>query len=442
MGSLSRTIHVVLPARPGFECAPVAHDHGAARVWSPSYKGTSLRENSSSEAESLVGTAVADGLCMLKHLRFAAVVLLLFGCASTTEDRGCQVQQTAPICPSQKPNGTIAVDAVAHVRGSFSADGGTVDLDVTTDRPDLVRILDSRVSTDACGAPSVRLKALAEGTAKVRFSAADGATTEVSIRTATARTAKVVPFVESVVKATKTREPKPLDVPDTESELALVSGGKMVWKLTSFDAAGVALVGSGAVTYTLPEGVASTLIESSSDMELFELTASSPASGTFEARTGTARIQIPARVVAPEAIKTLSLFVQDDTEVGTSEKTDAGASKRAQLGVLARAEDANGKALYGAPFRFVLGAETAPSGDQILLYDFDPAAPPRSLVVTVPGSEAKAEASLRVASPAELSRVGGRDLANCSFGSGAAGASSFFSSLALVLVVLRRRRAR
>jgi MYXO-CTERM domain-containing protein len=98
--------------------------------------------------------------------------------------------------------------------------------------------------------------------------------------------------------------------------------------------------------------------------------------------------------------------------------------------------------LYGAPFRFALGAETAPPGDQILLYDFDPAAPPRSLVVTVPGTEAKAEASLRVASPAKLSRVDTRELANCSFGSGAAGASSFLSSLALVLVVLRRRRQR
>ncbi len=314
---------------------------------------------------------------------------------------------------------------------------------MTTDRPDLVRILDTRVTGDPCGAPAVRLKALGEGTAKLRFSGPDGTASEVSVRTATARTAKVVPFLESFATTTNTRERKPLEVPDTASEMALVSGGKMVWLLTSFDAAGGALVGSSAATYTLPEGVTSTLVESSSDMELFELTAELPTSGSFEVRTGTARIEIPARVVAPEAIKALTLFVQDDSFTGSSTTPDAGASTgRPRLGVLARAEDANGKVLYGAPFRFALGAETAPPGDQILLYDFDPGAPHRSLVVTVPGTEAKAEASLRVASPAKLSRVDTRELANCSFGSGAAGASSFFSSLALVLVVLRRRRPR
>lgn len=386
---------------------------------------------------------------MLRRLCLGILPVLIVACTvrqePKEEPRGCgPVVHVACGEPTAPGTRTLAVDATAHVFGGPRTDDRSAEVEVTTDRPDLLRVLDPKVTAETCEGASARVKVLGVGKAFVRFVSRDGSSSAVAVETAAPRKAILVPFLDSVVSSTNPTvldgdPPKP---PAETTEIAQVVGGKMVWEVRYFGANGVPLFGNGASTYTLPPGMTSTLIASAGDRELFELSASQAGEGVLEVRSGSAHLELPARMVLPEAVARLSLFVQDK---GGSEPRGPGSGavrpkNLSQLGVLPRAYDASGAILFGAPYTFKIGGEPVPAGGELLLYDYDPTVDTKPVVVTVAGSRATAESAIRVASPAKLTRSSGRDYADCSFGTGFDGASSFFSSVALVLFVVRRKR--
>lgn len=388
---------------------------------------------------------------MPTHLRFALVPLLFLACAPSGGDRGCQVDPAGGAClgdPSPL-TGDIALDSIAHVSAAAKSEApGDVEVQVSTDTPDLLRVLDARVTVPRCSTPTVRVKALKEGPAVVRFTYPDGKSSSASVTVSLATRAELVPFLDDTVKSTKARGGETLPVSPTR-EIVQVVGGKMIWRVRYSSASGAALRGSGATTYSLPQGATSTLVENDKDREIFELTTASVNGGKLELRAASTTLELPVRVVPPEGVATVRLFVEDDADGENGAKSagaDGGASaKKAQLHVLARAFDATGATIFGVPFTFTLGTEIGPPGGDLLSYDFDPSAAKRPLVATVSGSPARAETTLSVASPANLSGTDGRELVSCSFGHGLGGAESLAEGLAfggLVLALARRRRSR
>jgi hypothetical protein len=379
-------------------------------------------------------------------LRFAVLPLVLFACAAPTEDRGCAVP--AERCPGgllssadlDQQSLDIALGSVASMTLPASYQGdGEVTVTVRSSAPDVLLPLEDRVTVAQCGAPSVRVKALKEGTATLSFAFPDFTTRVRSAAVTLPAKVEIVPFLEDVVSSVASRG-EPLPAADTR-EIVQMAGGKMLWRARYTSAAGKLLRGTGATTYTLPRGATASPFANRKDRELFALSTLAGANGTLGVRAPGASLDVPLRVVPAEAITTLKLFVEDEVST-TGGEGDAGAARR--LGVLARALDATGATVYGAPFTFALGSETARPGGEVLQYDFAPSAPKQPLVVTVAGSPARAETTISAASPAKFTRLGGEDLAGCSFGAGRHGASSFGACVALVGLFLgvRRRRVR
>lgn len=388
---------------------------------------------------------------MNKHLRLALTPLLFLACAPSQEERGCQPGEPAACTASDSGalTGAIALDAVAHVRGPTSANPSGRDQEATldTDHPDVIRLLDERVSVAPCAAPATRVKALRAGTAVVRFTFPDGQVVSASVDVVPAANARLVPFLDELAAGKKVKgDPLPLES-DTK-EIVQLAGGKAVWRVAYTSATGSSLRGSGATTYTLPEGATSTPVASDRDRELFELdTPKALAPGAkLEARAANITLSVPVRVVPADAVTSVRVYVQDVPSSGADGGAgDAGAPPK-QLAVLARATDATGATVRGAPFAYTLGGMPVDEGGDILLYDFDPKAPERPLTATVPGSTAKGEASISAAPTPNLTRSTARDYANCSYAPGGAGAGATAGGVVVALgvallgLVGRRRR--
>ncbi|HRG97628.1 MAG TPA: hypothetical protein PLR99_15340 [Polyangiaceae bacterium] len=378
-----------------------------------------------------------------KHLRLALAPLLLFACAPSSEDKGCQVNDTKLCAPDTTPTGPIALDAVAHVRGPKTNEGTTDQVATAdTDQPDLLRVLDASVNVAPCAAPVVRVKALRAGTATVRFTLPDGQVTTASVEVVPAAGARLVPFLDELAAGRKTQgTPPPLES-DTK-EIVQLAGGKETWHVVYTSAAGSVLRGSGATTYTLPEGATSTLIENGKDRELFQLVTPKVLApgGKLEARAANATLSVPLRVVPAEAITDVRVYVEAPP---TGDGGDAGAGSK-QLAVLARATDATGATVRGTPFDYTVGGAPLGEGGEIVIFKFDRSAPERPITATVPGARAKGEALIAVAPGETPTRNSAGDFASCSYAPsrGARGAGAALAlGVALAGLAARRRTRR
>ncbi len=385
---------------------------------------------------------------MHPRLRLALAPVLLLACAPS-EDRGCQSDPTVPACFAAESTSTsaVALDSVAHVTGPVNVGRGAIEVVVSTDQPDTLRLLEDRVTVDSCANARVRVKALRAGTVALRFALPDGTATTVTVEVAPAKKVRLVPFLDEVVQGARVRG-EAIPVEKDVKELVQFAGGKAVWRLDYATADDRPLRGTGATTYTLPAGATSRLVPNEKDRELFELTAptSAGADPKLEARAGSALLMVPLRVVPADAITSIRVYAEDEGPAPRDGGTDP---KR--LSVVARASDARGVNVHGVPFTYTLGAsagaaaETASPGGPLLGYGFARAAPQRQVVATVAGSPAKGEIGISAATPADLQRSDADAYANCSASPGStargagAGASASLAAIALVLGWRRRR---
>lgn len=384
-----------------------------------------------------------------KHLRFGLLPFLLLACAPSAEDRGCKVESTNSCFLSGAgvgaPSGPIALDALAHVQGPKANESGKdQEATITIDPPDVARLLDTRVTVPPCSTAVARVKGLRAGKATLTFTFPDGQVTTASVEIVPAANARLVPYLDEIAAATKAKGEQPALESDSK-QIVQAAGGKVVWRVAYTSASGAALRGSGATTYTLPEGATSTLVDNTKDRELFELDTPKvlPADAKLELRAATATLTVPVRVVPADAITQVRVYVQD-TASGGGTSGDAGAKSK-QLGVLARATDATGATVRGAPFVYTLGGAPVEPGGEILFVDSDPTAPERPLGASVPGSAAKGEALVAAAPNANVSRSSAGDFASCSYAPSSAGAKSAGAALALGLALAglaARRRTR
>jgi hypothetical protein len=214
-----------------------------------------------------------------------------------------------------------------------------------------------------------------------------------------------------------------------------VEGGRATWETQLFAADGRALVGRGAATYTLPPGVEAEPVVTETNRELMELSASSSLVGQLEARAGAAELVVPMRVVPRASVAAIALFAETEPPSSPEKGTP-------RYRVLAQARSAEGELLHGAPFAFEFGGAPVGPGGELFEYTFDRDGASRDLVVTLPGSDAKAKIGLRTAANALPSRSAGHEYAGCSAGRGLSGAPLPLFVAALVLSWIRRRRGR
>lgn len=384
------------------------------------------------------GMGLAKVERMKAPLRFGLVAACLFGCsvADGGDDGGCQTKHDPTACfGDEAPKGDdgLALGANARVRSNGTSTTA-VDFEATVDRPDVVRLVDSRGSVSSCAPPEVRVRAVAEGSARISFRHSDGTTSARTVTVSPVSRVEVVPFLDRLGAGVRTREGESLPAPKS-NDLRQVEGGAAVWEIVAFGANDAPLRGNGFSSLVPPAGTNVLVVESSSDRELFELSAPAALTSGAEVRTGALRTQISLAVVPASEIRAVRLYVEDDSKaVAASEGKAAD-----RLRVLARAEDASSRAVHGVGFSFELGAVRLPAGGEVLTYDADPGATPRVLVATADGTQVRAETSLRIAPEGRAERSSARDYSGCSY---APGSRSSFPGFVLVVGALTLLRGR
>jgi hypothetical protein len=383
---------------------------------------------------------------MTPWLRFALLAPALVACSVTTtesdDSRGCS-PDTGPavasaVCGSDTVReGPVALGGTARIGVKDLAQGADVPVRVETDRPEVVRVVETSPLSDGCKGASVRVTGLAEGKATVTFRANDGGTRTVVVEVLAPRRIELSPYL--VTLASKTTFPtvdgkRPEPPPPTTAVLQ-VEGGRATWETQLFAADGRALVGRGAATYTLPPGVEAEPVATETNRELMELSAPSSLVGQLEARAGAAELVVPMRVVPRASVAAIALFAETEPPSSPEKGTP-------RYRVLAQARSAEGELLHGAPFAFEFGGAPVGPGGELFEYTFDRDGATRDLVVTLPGSDAKAKVGLRTAANALPSRSAGHEYAGCSAGRGLSGAPLPLFVAALVLSWIRRRRGR
>ncbi|MFO0638847.1 MAG: hypothetical protein U0183_06495 [Polyangiaceae bacterium] len=383
---------------------------------------------------------------MTPWLRFALLAPALVACSVTTtesdDSRGCS-PDTGPavasaVCGSDTVReGPVALGGTARIGVKDLAQGADVPVRVETDRPEVVRVVETSPLSDGCKGASVRVTGLAEGKATVTFRANDGGTRTVVVEVLAPRRLELSPYL--VALASKASLPtvdgkRPEPPPPTTSVLQ-VEGGRATWETKLFAADGRALVGRGATTYTVPPGVGAEPVALETDRELTELSAASVVAGKLEARAGVAELVVPMEVVPRARVATISLYAQAEDPANPEKGTP-------RYLVLALAKSADGALLHGAPFDFALEGTSVGPGGELFAYDYDKAGTPRELVATVTGSGARASVGLRTAANPSASRSAGHEYAGCNAGRGLSGAPLPLFVAALVLSWVRRRRDR
>lgn len=383
---------------------------------------------------------------MKSLLRFALLAPALVACSVTTTEsddgRGCS-PDTGPavasaVCASDTVReGPVALGGTARVGVKDLAKAADVPVQVETDRPDVVRVLETSPLSDGCKGASVRVTGLAEGKATVTFRANDGGTRTVVVEVLAPRRIELSPYLVALASKTSfpTVDGKRPEPPGPTTNVAQVEGGRATWETKLFAADGRALIGRGGTTYTLPAGVGAEPVATETDRELTELSASSAVVGKLEARTGAAELVVPMRVVPRASVATITLYAQAEDPA----KPESG---KPRFFVLAQGRSAEGELLFGVPFDFTLGGAPVGPGGELFAYDYDRTGTSRELVATVSGSGARAQIGLRTAGEPAPSRSAGHEYAGCSAGRGLSGAPLPLFVAALVLSWVRRRRDR
>ncbi|MBL9112420.1 MAG: hypothetical protein JNM74_24245 [Myxococcales bacterium] len=385
----------------------------------------------------------------MKDLRLTialGTLALLLGCTSNEENvgRGCDVEPSSLVSEAVcggVANGPIAVDGVATIVASSVATTKDVRVAITVDKPEILRVVETTALSDECRRATVRVRALAEGKATVRFVGADGTTVDLPVEVLPPRRLEVSPYLAALASQVDlpTEGDRKPEAPGKTTVLRQVEGGRATWQTKLFAADGRELRGRAGVTYTIPAGVTAEPVAETTDLELVELSASAKVAGELEARAGQASLVLPMQVVGPDAVAGIEIFSQAD-EPNPPSKT---ADKEQRFYVYVQAKDGEGAILHGAPFDLVLGGKPIGPGGELLTYAHTRSGGLRPLVATVKGSPARAEVSLRTAAEPAPSRSAGHELAGCSIsGRGLSAGGWPLAVSAVVLSWLRRRRRR
>lgn len=388
---------------------------------------------------------------MRSLLRFAILAPALIACSlSTTEndDRGCGPTTGTDLGKAACAFGTVpeasaavptplALGGTAQIGVSSLTSTTDVSVEVTSSPPGVLRLLDRSPVLDGCQGASVRVTAIGEGKATVTFRASDGQPHSTYLEVLAPRRIELSPYLATLAARASSSIPtvdgrRPEEPPRVPPMLQ-VEGGRATWETRLFAADGRALVGRGAATYTLPPGVEAEPVAIETNRELMELSSSSSLVGQLEARAGAAELVIPMRVVPRATVASIALFAEAEPPSSPEKGTP-------RYRVLAQARSAEGELLHGAPFAFEFGGAPVGPGGELFEYTYDADGATRDLVVTLPGSGAKAKIGLRTAANPLPSRSAGHEYAGCSAGRGLSGAPLPLFVAALVLSWLRRRR--
>ncbi len=364
--------------------------------------------------------------------RLPLFALLVMGCAARSESQGCHVDPIA-VCEDldAEENAKAAVtgaDVTVAASGNLSPrDGKEHTYTVTTTTPALVEVL-APTATSACGTPRVLVKAKAPGTALLEYAdALTGTKATASLVITDPSRITAASFADAELQDTPTRDGQRSPAPDLTA-ITLVQGGHTGVLLRYFDGGGKLLRGVRAATFTNPPELSANPI--GTKREVTEVASSTLGTFGLQIAAGSAKLTLDVTVVKPDAVASLRLYVQDDR----------GAKNGQSLGVLARAYDAGGASVYGAPILMALGGQAAVSGD-LLRYPFRAGAPQR-LAVDSGGAHAETTvfvdgANLGAATVGDSHRA----LAGCQAGGLGGGGGAGLLALVALMVARRRRRA-
>lgn len=363
--------------------------------------------------------------------RLPLFALLVMGCTARSESQGCTVDPNAS-CEDVdiEENAKAAVtgsEVTVFATSNLSArDGKEHTYAVTTTTPDLVEVL-APTAKSACGSPSVPVKAKKAGTALLEYAdAVTGTKATASLTISDPSRITASSFADAELQDTATRDGQRPPAGDL-TVITLVQGGHTGVLLRYFDGAGKPLRGVRAATFTKPSGLTANPI--GSKREVVELSALDAGTLGLDVASGPATLHLEVKVVKPETVASLRLYVQDDRTAKDGQS----------LGVLARAYDADGGSVYGAPITMALGGRAPASGD-LLRYPFRAGSPVR---LDVDAGSAHVYTTVYMdAGNLGAATVGDshRSLAGCQAGGfGGGGAAGL---LALGVLVLARRRRR
>lgn len=363
--------------------------------------------------------------------RLPLFALLVMGCTARSESQGCTVDPNAS-CEDVdiEENAKAAVtgsEVTVFATSNLSArDGKEHTYAVTTTTPDLVEVL-APTAKSACGSPSVPVKAKKAGTALLEYAdAVTGTKATASLTISDPSRITASSFADAELQDTATRDGQRPPAGDL-TVITLVQGGHTGVLLRYFDGAGKPLRGVRAATFTKPSGLTANPI--GSKREVVELSAVDAGTLGLDVASGPATLHLEVKVVKPETVASLRLYVQDDRTAKDGQS----------LGVLARAYDADGGSVYGAPITMALGGRAPASGD-LLRYPFRAGSPVR---LDVDAGSAHVYTTVYMdAGNLGAATVGDshRSLAGCQAGGfGGGGAAGL---LALGVLVLARRRRR
>jgi hypothetical protein len=361
--------------------------------------------------------------------RLSLCALLVTGCTAQSESSpGCAME---PI--------SFCKDVDIEESSKAAVTGSTVTLQPTTpaaprgtnrtytvssSAPELAEVVNAKVD-DACGTPSVTLKAKKAGTATITYAEVTGGakTTATFVIVDPARIT-ATSYADALLQGKPTRDGQAPVAQDLTS-LTLAERGRTGLLLRYFDAKGASLRGVGAATFAYVGGLTVTPILGK--REGAELTGTTLGAHGLDIASGDAKLHLDVSVVKVETVTSLRLYVE----------SDQGAKAGQTLGVLARASDAQGATVYGAPIIMSLGTRAAESGD-LLQYPYKAGSPQRLLVEA---GGARTETTVSV-DPAHMDSVtigdSHRTLAGCQVGGLGGGGSA--GLLAIAALMVRRRR--
>jgi hypothetical protein len=368
-------------------------------------------------------------------------------CAALTT--GCTTQaEPSPACNTSFPSAcddilgeevtgdvvTGATVEVKPVRATVAA-GQAKRYRVTSSAPDVAEVVDAEVE-DACGRPSVRLKTRKAGNVTLTYTEVGSAAQKAAPLTATVAIvdpAQVTafPYAEALLQHKAARDARTPDArPVTTFMLAL--GGHTGILLRYTDANGALLRGTGAAKFEQITGL--TTVRLPGKREGLELYGTGVGARALDIVVGQAKLRLDVNVVPVDAVTGVQLFVE----------SEQGAKDGELLGVLARANDAQGNIVYGAPISMQVGDRFKGVGD-LIRYPYRAGAPQRLIATAGVAGVARTETTLFVdVSRPDAIAIGSsqRDLAGCQVGGIGGGGSAGFMAIAALLAKRRASRRR
>ncbi len=359
-----------------------------------------------------------------------SVLAALSGCSRSGPEasQGCGSVENlgAPTCVAHASDSGQPLVAGAQVR-LYAASGlaDAVDYDVSSDAPEVVEVVDARITSE-CGQPAARITAKQPGTTRVRFTPAEGDPVIVEVRVELAQRLAVTPFLDDRASSVPSQDRQ--HPPVLVDELVQVAGGSMLWLVRYYGEGEQELRGRGLASIT-PPSFASAALTASDERELFELRTQTEGEGEIKLAAGATQLQLPVRSVPAAAVTSLQLYVEDDV-------ADAGAGTR--LSAMARGFDDSAKPVYGTEISYAVGNRQLGSAD-LIRYEVKPGA--QSTLTATTGS-ASASVSIATDETAEITRASATELRNCSVGGSTDALANFALLAACVGLVLRRKVGR